>query len=133
MISAKVFPSDSPGRIVTRVRRLLPMISFTMRRPPPTCGRQALADDVAHRLRQPLPQHRLFLASKHAEDAADGLPALIVCRVEKTTCPVSDAVIAISIVSRSRISPTRITFGACRRAVRHPLANEKKSFPTSPD
>ena len=46
------------------------------------------------------------------------LEASMVCRVEKTRWPVSAAVSAISIVSRSRISPTRITFGACRRAAR---------------
>ena len=38
--------------------------------------------------------------------------ASIVWSVEKTRCPVSAAVSAVSIVSRSRISPTRITFGA---------------------
>ena len=38
----------------------------------------------------------------------------MVWSVEKTRWPVSAAVSAISMVSRSRISPTRITFGACR-------------------
>ena len=38
--------------------------------------------------------------------------------VESTRWPVSAAVSAISIVSRSRISPTRITFGAWRSAAR---------------
>ena len=40
----------------------------------------------------------------------------MVCSVESTRWPVSAAVSAISMVSRSRISPTRITFGACRSA-----------------
>ena len=44
--------------------------------------------------------------------------ASMVCSVENTRWPVSAAVSAISIVSRSRISPTRITFGACRSAAR---------------
>jgi len=35
-----------------------------------------------------------------------------VWRVAMTRCPVSAAVIAIEIVSRSRISPTRITSGS---------------------
>ena len=44
--------------------------------------------------------------------------ASIVWSVENTRWPVSAAVSAISIVSRSRISPTRITFGAWRSAAR---------------
>ena len=44
--------------------------------------------------------------------------ASMVCSVESTRCPVSAASMAISMVSRSRISPTRITFGACRNAER---------------
>ena len=42
------------------------------------------------------------------------LAASLVCRVESTRCPVSDAWIAISAVSRSRISPTRMTSGSWR-------------------
>ena len=41
-----------------------------------------------------------------------------VCSVENTRCPVSAAVIAIEIVSKSRISPSRITSGLCRRDAR---------------
>src|SRR5712691_10251508 len=50
------------------------------------------------------------------------LEASMVCRVDKTRWPVSAASRAISIVSLSRISPTRITFGACRRAARRARA-----------
>ncbi len=42
----------------------------------------------------------------------------MVCSVESTRWPVSAASSAISIVSRSRISPTRITLGAWRSAAR---------------
>jgi hypothetical protein len=42
------------------------------------------------------------------------LAASFVCSVENTRCPVSAAWIAISAVSRSRISPTRMMFGAAR-------------------
>ena len=42
----------------------------------------------------------------------------MVCSVENTRWPVSAAVSAISMVSRSRISPTRMTFGAWRSAAR---------------
>ena len=44
--------------------------------------------------------------------------ASFVWRVENTRCPVSDAWIAISAVSRSRISPTRMMFGAWRSIAR---------------
>ena len=40
----------------------------------------------------------------------------LVCKVENTKCPVSAAVMAVLIVSKSRISPTRITSGSSRRA-----------------
>jgi hypothetical protein len=42
--------------------------------------------------------------------------------VEKTRWPVSAAWIAISAVSPSRISPTRITSGSCRSTDRRPAA-----------
>lgn len=38
--------------------------------------------------------------------------APVVCRLESNSCPVSAAVIATSIVSLSRISPSKITSGA---------------------
>ena len=57
--------------------------------------------------------------------------APVVCRVPKTMWPVSAAVIAASIVSKSRISPTRITSGSCRNARRIASANEGTSTPTS--
>ena len=44
--------------------------------------------------------------------------ALCVCSVPKTRWPVSAAVSAVEIVSRSRISPTRITSGSWRNAAR---------------
>ena len=44
--------------------------------------------------------------------------ALLVCKVDKTRCPVWAALIAISAVSRSRISPTINTSGSCRMNAR---------------
>ena len=58
-------------------------------------------------------------------------PASIVCSVLSTRCPVSAALKPISTVSRSRISPTRITFGAWRNAARKPLEKRSKSAPIS--
>ena len=55
----------------------------------------------------------------------------MVCSVENTRCPVSAAVIAVDIVSRSRISPTSITSGSCRSAALRAAAYESVSFPTS--
>ena len=48
--------------------------------------------------------------------------ASFVWRVEKTKWPVREAWMAISAVSRSRISPTMITSGSWRRIERSPLA-----------
>ena len=49
--------------------------------------------------------------------------ALWVCSVANTRWPVSAAVSAVEIVSRSRISPTRITSGSWRSAARSASAN----------
>ena len=45
-------------------------------------------------------------------------PQSLVCSVAITRCPVSAALRAISIVSSSRISPTKMTSGSCRSAAR---------------
>ena len=52
--------------------------------------------------------------------------ALWVCSVAKTRWPVSAAVSAVEIVSRSRISPTRITSGSWRSAARSPSAKRRR-------
>src|SRR5258707_956666 len=51
------------------------------------------------------------------------LGASLVCSVENTRCPVSAERIAMSAVSRSRISPTMITSGSWRTMCRSPAAN----------
>ena len=56
------------------------------------------------------------------------LGASLVCKVLKTICPVREALIAISAVSRSRISPTITIFGACRNMARKAAV---KVIPTS--
>src|SRR5271156_4655155 len=45
--------------------------------------------------------------------------ASLVCSVESTKWPVSAAFTAISAVSKSRISPTRMMLGSCRRKARN--------------
>ena len=57
--------------------------------------------------------------------------ALMVWSVEKTRWPVSAAVSAADTVSMSRISPTRITSGSCRRTTRMAEEKESVSKPTS--
>src|SRR5213594_4029806 len=59
------------------------------------------------------------------------LGALEVCSVPKTRCPVSAAVSASEMVSRSRISPIRITSGSSRSALRRALVNDPVCGPTS--
>ena len=54
-----------------------------------------------------------------------------VCKVEKTMWPVSAACSAVPIVSRSRISPTRITSGSWRSEARSAVENEGVSTSTS--
>ncbi len=54
-----------------------------------------------------------------------------VCSVESTRWPVSAATSAVSIVSTSRISPTRMMSGSCRSALRRPLAYDGVSKPIS--
>jgi hypothetical protein len=54
--------------------------------------------------------------------------ASFVCSVERTRWPVSAALTAISAVSKSRISPTRMMFGSCRRKDRSAAAKLRPMF-----
>ena len=79
---------------------------------------QRLRHDALQDLGQ-LHAHLLLLGGReHVDDAVDGLRGVLVCRVAKTRWPVSAAVRARLIVSRSRISPTRMTSGSSRSAAR---------------
>ena len=67
----------------------------------------------------------LLVGREHVDDAVDrALRRSVVCSVPNTMWPVSAAVMAASIVSRSRISPTRITSGSCRNARRIASEND---------
>ena len=57
--------------------------------------------------------------------------AELVCSVPNTRCPVSAPVSARRIVSRSRISPTKMMSGSSRSALRKALANDSVCGPTS--
>jgi len=63
-----------------------------------------------------------FLVASTVEGAS------FVCSVESTRWPVSAALTAISAVSKSRISPTMMMSGSCRRKARSALANERPAF-----
>ena len=54
--------------------------------------------------------------------------ASFVCSVDSTRWPVCAALMAISAVSRSRISPTMITSGSWRRNARSAEANVRPTF-----
>jgi len=56
---------------------------------------------------------------------------LLVCRVAKARCPVSEITSADSMVSRSRISPTSTTSGSCRRMYLSAFLKLWVSAPTS--
>src|SRR5438067_13025685 len=84
--------------------------------------RQPLADDVAQDIRQADAQLLLFARVNIPRMRLIDWPASTVWSVLRTRWPVSDAIKAISTVARSRISPTRMTFGAWRNAARRPLA-----------
>ncbi len=58
-------------------------------------------------------------------------PVSWVCSVAKTRWPVSAAVSAVCIVSRSRISPTRMTSGSWRSAALRALPKLCASVPSS--
>src|SRR5213078_4900089 len=57
--------------------------------------------------------------------------ALLACSVASTRCPVSENWMPYSMVSRSRISPIRITSGACRSVFLSAACQESVSTPTS--
>ena len=56
------------------------------------------------------------------------LAPVLVCRVPKTRCPVSAALMASWMVIRSRISPTMMTSGSARRNARMAAAKVKSIF-----
>src|SRR3972149_4395191 len=51
---------------------------------------------------------------------------LLACTVVNTRCPLRAACTAISAVSASRISPTRMRSGSCRRVLRRPRAEAQQ-------
>ena len=77
---------------------------------------QALRADQVHRRRHRNGSIPMFINRLMVDGAS------LVCSVESTRWPVSAALTAISAVSKSRISPTRMMFGSCRRKERSAAA-----------
>ena len=71
------------------------------------------------------------LRREDVDDAVHGLGRARVCRVPKTRWPVLAASRASSMVSRSRISPTRMMSGSSRSAPRRAAAKDLVWMPTS--
>ena len=77
----------------------------------------------------PRPCWRPGTAPRPCRPAACRPPAAsLVCSVLNTRWPVSEAWMAFSAVSRSRISPTRTMSGSCRRMLRSELPNVSPIF-----
>src|SRR5579875_2065117 len=94
---------------------------------PAVSGRQELlGDDALQRGRQHHP-HVLLLVGNTSITRSTVWGASWVWSVASTRCPVSAAVSAVEIVSRSRISPTRITSGSWRSAARSASAKRGAS------
>jgi len=93
----------------------------------PLIGRQKIALDLEPQaFRRELSRARTFGFMRDVTklwNAGYALGASFVCRVESTKWPVCAALIAISAVSRSRISPTMMTSGSCRTKARNAVAN----------
>src|SRR5579862_4857187 len=70
-------------------------------------------------------------AGKTSMTRSTVLAALWVCKVPNTKWPVAAAVMASSMVSKSRISPTRTISGSSRSAPRSPDANDLVCRPVS--
>ena len=121
------------SRIRLRIAGVPIMISCAATRPVPSLVlQQRLRDHRAQRLRQHRADHLLLRRREHVDDAVDGLGGRARCAACRTPGGRSRAAVsARRIVSRSRISPTRMTSGSSRSALRSALENDSVCGPTS--
>ena len=106
--------------------------SVATARPEPLARFTSVWQTTPCRVRGELRAHLpLLVRREDVDDAVDGLPASCVCRVAKTRWPVSAAVSATEIVSRSRSSPMRMTSGSWRSTCLSAFAKLCVSWPTS--
>ena len=111
---------------------LLSMISVAATRPLPSARRTSCCDTT------PTSEVESIVRMRACSPAGNALTtrstvaiAPFVCRVPNTSTPVSAAVSASEIVSRSRISPTRIASGSSRSAECNADANDFAWVPIS--
>ena len=106
------------SRIRLRIAGVPIMISCAATRPVPSLVlQQRLRDHRAQRLREHRAHHLLLRRREHVDDAVDGLRRRRWCAACRTRGgPSRPPVSARRMVSRSRISPTRMTSGSSRSA-----------------
>ena len=111
-----------PSRIRLRMAPSTFITSQQTTRPPPSLGRSCWLSTA----RSVMDSWRRICCCRSAGNTSTmrsmESAAELVWTVPNTRCPVSAAVRAVSMVSRSRISPTKITSGSSRRAARSPAA-----------
>ena len=120
-----------PSRIRLRMAPSTFITSQASTRPPPTLGRSCWLSTAF----RDMDSCRRICCCRAAGNTSTmrsmESAAELVWTVPNTRWPVSAAVRAVSMVSRSRISPTRMTSGSSRRAARSPAAKDWVSLPTS--
>lgn len=94
------------------------MISKTGTVPPVHRGHELLAHHGLQHKRQLHANLALLVGREGVDDAVHRGGGAVVCRVENRSWAISAAVIAVPMVSWSRISPSRMTSGASRIALR---------------
>ena len=106
------------SRIRLRIAGVPSMISWAATRPP-VWRFNSVCETTACRDSESMARIISFSAAGNTSITRSiVLAAELVCSVPKTKCPVSAAVRAKRMVSRSRISPTKITSGSSRSAER---------------
>ena len=120
------------SRIRLRIAAVPSMISCAATRPEPSLVLQSVCEITPISDSESIARTISFSAAGNTSTIRSTvLAALEVCSVPNTRWPVSAAVSARRIVSRSRISPTRIASGSSRSAERSALAKLSVCGPTS--
>ena len=122
--------------LFSRIRFLIAevpsMISCAATRPEPSFSLQSVCEITAISDSDSIERTISFSAAGNTSTTRSMVfAAELVCRVPKTRWPVSAAVSARRMVSRSRNSPTRIASGSSRSAARSALLNDSVCGPTS--
>ena len=121
-----------PSRIRLDTAAVPTMISCAATRPAPPFLRSSCCATTPRRLSESIARTWCCRSpGKVSMMRSTVLCALLVCSVPNTRCPVSAAVSARAMVSRSRISPTRITSGSSRSAALSAVAKLSVCGPTS--